>query len=558
MGITSLKILIRLTCLLLLITACSISVFAQQWGGDQGAIENAQVIIEKSRDIVLPQASRNFEKVPPLPAEESTKVLQPYQFTDVRTNLPALAVKPRILKLKEETLEKLYKGYVKGGFGNYTSPYIEGYLYNKRDKDHLLGVHFVNRSYGQGPVDKSNSANGRTALDLSGNLYKGPVTLGADAGYEHTYWHFYGYPDGLDVKGDTIRQHFNRFHIHGYVQSTPKTPNSGFLLNVGYSNLADRYHNSESRVNGNLRFDVPIQQDLYFSLLADATFLARKDSVSSDRDLIKFRPTVFYRYQQLDVRGGLNTVIQNDTISSRGTVLLYPVINLQYHINKWLTGFLNLDGDMQEVSMHTVTSENPYLLENVPLYHTDKKFGLDWGIKANLNNLAYFKAGFSYANLRDMYYYLNDSLDMSRFRIVYDTGITDLTHIYGELNMSKPGQYLVNLTANYYNYQVGKIAEPWHRPSWKIDLITRYNIYRKILLSGDFYFMGGIKAKDFNTGNVLTLKPVSDLNFNIDYLFSERFSIFLDFRNILGNHYETYWRYPSRGTQFMAGASVNF
>ncbi len=533
------------------------TVYAQGWK-DQGEIEDAQVVIEKSRDIVLPTAPRNFEKVPPLPSEPTNTQPLTYNFDDINGNLSALSVRPRVLKLKEEPLEKLYKGYARAGFGNYTTPYFEAYLYNKRDKDHLLGIHVRHRSSAQGPVDKGNSGNGISSVDVSGNIYHGPLTLGADAGYDHTYMRFYGYPEGVTVDRDSIKQHFNSFHIHGFINDYGKPGKPGFTLNIGYGGLSDNYKSSESRVNTDLNFSIPVQDNLSFSLYASALFLERKDSTSIFRDLIKFRPMVKYSYQALDIAAGLNTVIQNDTISSRGTVLLYPYLDAEYHLNDKFTGFLKLDGDMEEVSMHTITPENPFILENIPFYNTDKKFGLDWGIKANLGNLAYFKAGFSYASLRDLYYYLNDSANISKFNIIYDRGITNRTDIYGELNLSRSGLYMVNLKGNYYKYNVDQLAEPWHKPSWRVDLTSRYDIDNKIILSGDFYFMGGIKAWDFENGRTITLSPVNDINFTIDYLFSDRFSVFLDFRNLLGNSYETYWRYPSRGLQFMGGLSVNF
>ena len=530
---------------------------AQGWG-TEGEIEDAQVIIEKSRDIVLPQVTRNFEKVPPLPVEINNNLLQPYQFTPVPGILPVLPMQPRVLKLKEEPLDRLYRGYLRGGFGTYLTPYFDGYLYNKREKNFLTGIRFHHLSSGYGPVGKGNSSNGDTRLEVSGNYYKGPLTLGADAGYEHAYWNFYGYPSGSPVDRDSLRQHFNRIHIHGYIQSDPKKSNTGFLLNVNYSHLADHFKTSESLVRADLDFRIPIQENLSFGLTTNAMFSVLSDTGTRYRNLVKFDPALYYRYQDLEVKAGLNTVIQNDTVSSRSPVLLYPFVGLTYHFTQAVSGYLNFDGDMEEVTLHSLTGENPYLNENLPVYHTNKAYGLEWGVKANISNLAFARAGFSYASLKDMYYFLNDSLNISRFNIVYDRGSTNRTWIYGELNLSKPGLYLFDIKGNYYHYQVDELEQPWHKPAWKVDLLSRYNIYRKIILSADLYFMGGIKARDYILDKVITLKPVNDINFTIDYLFSEKFSVFLDFKNILGNNYEIYWRYPSRGLQFMAGASINF
>ena len=51
--------------------------------GDQGEIEKVEVVIEKDRKISLPQAVRNFDKVPPRPAEPIKPEIT-YDFKNVK------------------------------------------------------------------------------------------------------------------------------------------------------------------------------------------------------------------------------------------------------------------------------------------------------------------------------------------------------------------------------------------------------------------------------------------------------------------------------------------
>jgi hypothetical protein len=535
-------------------------IFGQAWD-EEGEIDDAEVVIEKSLEIKLPHIPRNFEKIPPLPAESHANLVQKYEFRDVNGNLPVLALHPRALKLKDEPLEKLFRGYARGGFGNYTTPELNVYVYNKREKSHLAGIRFNHRSSGQGPVDRKNSSNGFTSFEIAGNHYRGPLTIGAEAGYDHSFWNFYGYPDGLSVDTDSIRQKYKRIHILGHIQNSPAAGKPGFRLSAGYSNLADRFGQSESAIRSDLLIKVPVREGLLFYLYADALFSARRTSGNEYRSLLKFRPSVYYKYDNLDVEGGLNSVLQNDTIASRGPVILYPYIDLEYHISNRISGFLKIDGDMEEVTFNSIASVNPYIDKEIALCHTNKKFGIDWGFTANLGNLAYAKAGFAFGSYKDMNFFINDSLDFSRFDLVYDPGSTSVTNLYGEINLSESKVYMVNLKGGIFNYKTDVVEKAWHKPRWRIDILSRYNIYQKVVLSADLYFMGGIPVKvpvGVNPEQEIILDSVSDLNFTIDYLFSEKFSVFLDFRNMLGKSYEIYWRYPSRGLQFMAGASINF
>ncbi|HOO10753.1 MAG TPA: hypothetical protein PKW06_12505, partial [Cyclobacteriaceae bacterium] len=153
---------------LLLIGLFSQPVFAQedQWERD-GEIKDVEIEIVRERQIVLPRANRNFEKVPPRPAEP----IQPeitYAFRNLGFSVPGHQPNLRPLRLKQEEISKIYGNYISAGFGNYSSPYLNAWLNTKRDKNRFLGAHLYHRSFGKGPVDGKNSASGTTDIKLFG------------------------------------------------------------------------------------------------------------------------------------------------------------------------------------------------------------------------------------------------------------------------------------------------------------------------------------------------------------------------------------------------------
>ena len=205
-----------------------------------------------------------------------------------------------------------------------------------------------------------------------------------------------------------------------------------------------------------------------------------------------------------------------------------------------------------------MVDENPYLYEGVPLLHSNRKFGIDWGIQGNVNNYFNFLAGFKFSDYSDLYFFMNDSLDLSKFKISYEHDNTTALNFYGELVYSRIKNYNLALRADYFNYNTKTLAEAWHRPNYKITGTFRYYLYDKIVFGSDIYFMGGIKAYDYTMREAINLSGIVDLNLSINYLFSERLGALLRFNNILGKNYERYWRYPSRGIQILGGLSINF
>jgi hypothetical protein len=141
------------------------------WDEDrQGEIEDASFVVEKERQIELPVEARRFEKIPPLPDDVATRQVQPYSFSIFYPEMTNLAIRSRVLKLKDEPLEKLYGGNINVGIGNYLTPYLELDYFNKRENNYLLGVNAEHLSSANGPVDNKNSGNGYSRLKLFPNF----------------------------------------------------------------------------------------------------------------------------------------------------------------------------------------------------------------------------------------------------------------------------------------------------------------------------------------------------------------------------------------------------
>src|SRR5688572_4957656 len=127
---------------------------AQEWG--EGELDAVEIEIVRERQITLPKASRNFEKIPPRPSET---IKNPVQYDFKPFSFPTAQVNPAIrpLKIKQGSSSEVQSGYVSVGYGNYASPYLEGFINSRRDKNKLIGAHAWLNSSGKGPVDGRNS-----------------------------------------------------------------------------------------------------------------------------------------------------------------------------------------------------------------------------------------------------------------------------------------------------------------------------------------------------------------------------------------------------------------
>ena len=114
---------------LMMLLLVSISSIAQdpkkQW--TDGEIENVEIEIVKEREITLPPDDRNFEKIPPRPSEPIKPPIT-YDFKSFSFQAPQITPQIRPLKLKQENPSEVYGGFLRVGYGNYSSPLLENLL----------------------------------------------------------------------------------------------------------------------------------------------------------------------------------------------------------------------------------------------------------------------------------------------------------------------------------------------------------------------------------------------------------------------------------------------
>jgi hypothetical protein len=233
-----------------LLAACSVMILPLHAQQDEGELEAVEIEIIKERQITLPKADRNFEKIPPRPAEQ---IKSPIQYNFVPFSFQAGPISPAIrpLKLKQENSSKVYGGYLTAGYGNYVSPYLEGFINSTKDKNKLIGAHGLFSSSDKGPVDGKNSGSGLTMLSVYGKSFNEDISLSGDVGFENRSTHFYGYPAGLDIDGKDIKQSYSIFRLKGDLSNTRATDFS-YNFGAGFSTLADKYDARETEVDADL------------------------------------------------------------------------------------------------------------------------------------------------------------------------------------------------------------------------------------------------------------------------------------------------------------------
>lgn len=530
---------------------------------DEGQLEAVEIEIVKERQITLPKADRNFEKIPPRPSEPAKPPVQydfrPFSFQTAQIN-PMI----RPLRLKDQAASKVYGGYVSVGYGNYASPYLEGFINSKRDKKKLVGAHVFSNSSAKGPVDGKNSGAGTAGVSIYGKAFSEHVSLSGEVGFERRSTHFYGYEPGSDFKPGDIRQSYNLFKIEGELGNTK---NTGFTYNLGgaFSYLADKYDAKETEADINFNGGYELSESSSLGIRANYAVITRKDNLieAKPRSLFIINPTfVFYPVEDLKLSAGIVAAFENDSIDKKD-VHAYPDLRASYPLTPAINVVASLTGGIEKVSLQSMSRENLWLDANIPVFHTNKLFDLQAALHTKIGNKVSLNAGFSFASLKNWYFYVNSPeisspLDQAKFLPVYDLGSTERTNLFASIGFAQAEAAKVLIRGDLYNYGTDEVKEAWHRPTYKVTGDVAFNLYKKVLIDVNLIAQGGMKAPDPATGETVNLDAAFDLNIRGEYVLSESFSIFVQASNITSNKYPLFLNYPVRGLQVLGGLTWSF
>ena len=530
---------------------------AQEWEDQTGEIEDAEIVIEKDKKIELPPASRLYEKISPLPLKNETGQMQ-FNYKDFNYQLPDLDPRIRVLTIKDPLLKKLYANYLKAGIGNFASAHLEAFINSKRNEKYAYSFHGKHISSARGPVDGRNSGSGESALGVNGKVFYDAFILNGNLNYNRHNYHFYGYDQRVEAFRDTIEQNFNNFYIDGVLETRDTGSDFYFKLKPSFSYLNDNFDARESRFGVDFKSTFSLYEDIGFDLRSNLSLTRRTDGSSINRNLFKVRPSVNFNAGQFRVNAGVNIVYDNDTIAGANKTRLYLSGNATYNLNEDISVYAGIDGDIEEVNLHTLVDQNPFINAEIPLVHANKQVELYGGIEGSLFRSFTLKTGFSLADYENMHFFTNDPLDTAKFNVLYDTGNTTRFNFFGEFGVDKTDIFRGAARFDFFAYGVDRVEEPWHLPTYKFTLMGSFNLFDKILFGSDLYTMGGIKAKNFLTDEEVELDPIVDLNFKVDYRYSDQVSMFLNFNNVLSRNYERYYNYPARGFMLMVGITYAF
>ena len=359
------------------------------------------------------------------------------------------------------------------------------------------------------------------------------------------------------------------------------------------NNFSDDYNSSENQVDFNANFNVYVQNqklDIGLDLnYLNGNFEQSFNDSNTEIDYGFITASIYPSYKiEIDdftIDLGAKVSFLNDTeyddtnlniTRSETEFFVYPKIKASYKWSEEIMFYAGADGDLNHNSYQSIVDQNPFVSPTLFLQPTDNAISGFAGINGKVGTLSYNLKTF-YKQENDYAFFVenpafsvftpfisqNNFEFSNSFGLIYDDLST--LGINAEFNYAAFDDFNIGISAQYFNYDVDNIPEPSYLPDFKVNLNANYQIGEKWYLHSTLFFVGernsltyGILPAD---GIGLMAKDVDsfvDLNFGIDYQFTERLGFFISGKNLLDDNYQQWRNYKVQGLQVMGGLSYQF
>jgi hypothetical protein len=243
-----------------------------------------------------------------------------------------------------------------------------------------------------------------------------------------------------------------------------------------------------------------------------------------------------------------------NVISHLDNFKVFPDVEAQAMVggNQFVV-FAGWKGDYQKNTFRSLSTYNPFISNGFKPKNTSYQ-DIYGGIKGHISMFDYSAQG-GYKQTQGLALFLNNAKG-NRFDIVYDS--VKIVYIKGNVSIkpSKDIEILASLTQNIFTPKTE--AKAWHLPITELNTALKLGFMEnKLRVKGELFFIAGAQAKD-ETATSKLLTPIFDISAGVEYDITKNIAAFAQANNLLNQHAQRWYNYPSYGLNVLGGIIAKF
>jgi hypothetical protein len=488
-------------------------------------------------------------------------------------------IKP--VRIKDENIKELYRGFVKAGYGNYNTLYGEGFFNALRSKNFDAGIHLKHLSNGGKIKDYGYPGAASSGIKAHGKKFFESSALDGSLVFQREVNHFYGFkiPDIFSKKETRQTRGWVQGRF-GFESIQPVNDRFFYRAEVFFSSFnlkTSGYSASETDFEMSFMGGKKLGNDHKFKAEVNInpvkTVIPRyacppgqicpavvSPDVDISRNIVRIRPRYEFEKSGIQFSAGANLAFEKSYDLSFWR--FYPVAGLHYPLIKDQLSFsAEISGDLKKNTLQSFTDENPWIVTRELagekfLLNTNNKLNLSGGfiIRPERQLQFLFKAG--YSRLLEQAFFINslNTSGITFYNVAFDT--------LNRINFHAEAQYAyfekagITFKTDFFSYDMNAKRQPVFMPSFTAGLEGFYNIAEKIYAKTMITYTGTRKALAID--GYQTLNAFTDISLGVDYRYSKILSFWFQANNLTAGRYMLWYNYPSYRLNVMAGASLAF
>ncbi|CAL1517107.1 hypothetical protein [Chitinophaga sp. MM2321] len=489
-----------------------------------------------------------------LPGIDTSRPSLKYAVPALNLNFMYQAAPLKPLALGKDSLSLLQNNFIKLGYGNYQTPYLQAGFGSGRKDMYNYGL-YVNYTGSKGKEIPDQDYSNLNVL-ASGTYLLPKFQFDASLGYDRNTVHYYGYNhDTLKYDKKDIAQTFNQVTAIVGVKNRPQNDWAfEFQPQVKFILFNDSYKRTENTFHMKVPVRKQVFEDIYIKAegVFDLSTYKEDNNRAINNNVVAIHPSVDIIKPGFVLHAGVNPTWTNNKF-----YLLPDIVNESHLIRKKLILSSGWISYIEKNSYRNLANKNPFmagLTDGMLNTRVEEKYT---GIKGTLGSHFNYNTKFASVTWYNMPLFLNDSADTKQF-ITRNEEQLRAFQLHAEVGYIEEEKFQAKVSFDWYNYNKQQTeVKPWHLPPFQGDLFVQYTLARKLHLNADLFALSGsyyqLPNKDFNK-----TKGAWDLNAGASYDIGKNFNLWINANNIFNSHYQRWYLYPTYGFNVVGGIMVKF
>lgn len=516
-------------------------------------------IVSAYKPVLISPAKINFSATQ-LPVD-TFRNIKPYNIPSQNLHYAyqSITLNPLSIQNGNIQLQPANGNYVKAGYGNLSSPYLDAALSFENKIPSTLINAYANYYAAKGKIINQNFSS--INIGSAASYFMPNSECYGSIGLKKTDSYLYGYDKELyTFDKSNIRHSFTTASLMlGYKNTAPNFLKINYNPTVGI----DIFTLMDSVAEHNFKIILPASYRINdkFSIalngMIDLTKYSTKNTLvkhTISNNIFQITPELGFRNKRFALK--VATAFANNNKQSLLLPNIYAEVPLK---SNQLSVYAGWNSSLIKNNYQFLTSINPYLLVVDSQINTQKNEYYA-GLKTSIGKFITINANASFNKYEHFQFFMNDTTDLARshYFVLYQEDKLNHFKLHGDITYTIRDHFSFSGGITFNAYSGNKKNEKlWNTLPMEANASLRWNPKSKLLIKGDMYLFSATSFVE--KGNLTkSTKGGTDLSIGAEYKFNKHIGAFVDLNNIFGESYERWHQYPVYGLNMHGGVIVRF